>query len=103
MNQRQREFVDHYVAHGLKNATRSAIAAGYSQKIARIRACKLKKHPEIRLAIADRQAELCERHQIDRDTLIIMLLQAYFNADSILGEIKAVREIANLLGFYNTQ
>ena len=101
MNQQQREFVDHYVAQGLKNATRSAIAAGYSPKIARIRACKLKKHPEVRSAIADRQAELSERHRLDRDALIIMLLQVYFNADSTLSEVHAVREIGKLLGYYD--
>jgi len=101
MNQRQREFVDHYVAHGLKNATRSAIAAGYSQKIARIRACKLKKHPEVRSAIADRQAELSERHQLDRDALILLLLQSYYTAGSTADEVAAVVEIARILGFYN--
>ena len=101
MNQQQREFVDHYVAHGLKNATRSAIAAGYSPKIARVRACKLKKHPEIRSAIADSQAELIERHQLDRDALILLLLQSYYTAGSTADEVAAVVEIARVLGFNN--
>ena len=101
MNQRQREFVDHYVAHGLKNATRSAIAAGYSPKIARVRACKLKKHPEVRSAIADRQVELSERHQLDRDALILLLLQSYYTAGTAADEVAAVVEIARILGFYN--
>lgn len=100
MNQQQREFVDHYVAHGLKNATRSAVAAGYSPRIARVRACKLKKHPEIRSAIADRQAELSDRHQIDHDALVILLLQSYYGAESVSDEIAAVAEIARVLGFY---
>ena len=101
MNQQQLDFVNHYIANGLKNATRSAIAAGYSPKIAKVRACKLKKHPEIRSAIADRQAELSDRHQLDRDALIIMLLQAYFNADSTFSEVDAVKEIGKLLGYYD--
>ncbi|MEK9652798.1 MAG: terminase small subunit [Betaproteobacteria bacterium] len=101
MNQQQLDFVNHYIANGLKNATRSAIAAGYSPKIARVRASKLKKHPEIRSAIADRQAELSDRHQLDRDALIIMLLQAYFNADSTFSEVYAVKEIGKLLGYYD--
>ena len=101
MNQQQREVVEHYVAHGLKNATRSAIAAGYSPKIARVRACKLKKHPEIRSAIADSQAELIERHQLDRDALILLLLQSYYTAGSTADEVAAVVEIARVLGFNN--
>ena len=100
MNQRQREFVNHYVAHGLKNATRSAIAAGYSPKIARVRACKLKKHPEVRSAIADRQKELVEELKIDRIALVIKLLESYYNAGSAAGEVLALREIGVLLGFY---
>ena len=102
MNQRQREFVDHYVAHGLKNATRSAIAAGYSPKIARVRACKLKKHPEIRSAIADRQAELSARYQLDRDALILLLLQSYYCAGTVTEEVAALGEIARVLGFYES-
>jgi phage terminase small subunit len=100
MNQRQREFVDHYVAHGLKNATRSAIAAGYSPKIARVRACKLKKHPEIRSAIANRQKQLAEEFDIDRAALVIKLLESYYNAGSVAEEVLALREIGVLLGFY---
>lgn len=101
MNQRQREFVDHFIAHGLKNATRSAIAAGYSPKIAKVQGCRLRKHPKIRSAIADRQAELVDRHQLDRDALIIMLLQSYFHAGSTSEEVESLREIGKLLGFYD--
>ena len=101
MNQQQLDFVNHYIANGLKNATRSAIAAGYSPKIARVRASKLKKHPEIRSAIADRQAELIERHQLDRDALILLLLQSYYTAGSTADEVAAVVEIARVLGFHN--
>ena len=101
MNQRQREFVDHFIAHGLKNATRSAIAAGYSPKIAKVQGCRLRKHPEIRSAIADRQAELIERHQLDRDALILLLLQSYYTAGSTADEVAAVVEIARVLGLYN--
>ena len=103
MNQQQLDFVNHYIANGLKNATRSAIAAGYSPKIAKVRACKLKKHPEIRSAIADRQAELVDRHQLDRDALVVLLLQSYYNATDTIEEVAAVAEIARILGFYDEQ
>jgi phage terminase small subunit len=103
MNQQQLDFVNHYMANGLKNATRSAIAAGYSPKIARVRASKLKNHPEIRSAIADRQAELVDRHQLDRDALVVLLLQSYYNATSTIEEVGAVAEIARILGFYDEQ
>jgi phage terminase small subunit len=101
MNQQQLDFVNHYIANGLKNATRSAIAAGYSPKIAKVRACKLKKHPEIRSAIADRQAVLASEFGIDRTALVIKLLEAYYSAGSTNEEIAALREIGTLLGFYD--
>jgi len=101
MNQRQQEFVDHFISSGLKNATRSAIAAGYSPKVARVQGCRLRKHPEIRSAIADRQAELIDRHQLDRDALVVLLLQSYYNATDTIEEVAAVAEIARILGFYN--
>ena len=101
MNQRQREFVDHFISSGLKNATRSAIAAGYSPKIARVQGCRLRKHPEVRAAIADRQAMLASEFGIDRTALVIKLLEAYYSAGSTNEEIAALREIGTLLGFYD--
>jgi len=101
VNQRQLDFVNHYVATGLKNATRSAIAAGYSPKVARVKACKLKKHPEIQLVIADYRAELVERHRLDRDALIAALLRSYYAAESVGDEIAALAEIARILGFHD--
>lgn len=100
MNQQQLDFVNHYIANGLKNATRSAIAAGYSPKIAKVRACKLKKHPEIRSAIADCQKQLAEEFEIDRTALMIKLLESYYNAGSAAEEVLVLREIGVLLGFY---
>jgi len=102
MNQRQREFVDHFIAHGLKNATRSAIAAGYSPKIAKVQGCRLRKHPAIRSAIADRQKELVDHHKLDRDALILLLLQSYYCAGSVTEEVAALGEIARVLGFYES-
>lgn len=103
MNQQQREFVDHYIAHGLKNATRSAIAAGYSPRIAGVRACKLKKNPEIRSAIADRRRELSKEFSLDRQAIVLKLLEAYYTADTTTAEIQAITEIAKLLGYHDNQ
>ena len=101
MNQRQQEFVNHFIAHGLKNATRSAIAAGYSPKIARVQGCRLKNLPEIRSAIADRRRELSEEFSLDREAIVLKLLEAYYTADTTTAEIQAIAEIAKLLGFYD--
>jgi len=59
LNDKQSRFIDEYLIDS--NATRAAIAAGYSEKTARSTACKLLQVPEIAAEVKQRQRVLCER------------------------------------------
>lgn len=52
VNERQRKFVERFMATG--NATKSAIAAGYSEKTARVQGSQLLTNPAIQQAIKKR-------------------------------------------------
>ena len=56
MNDKQRAFIDHYFANNM-NATKAAIAAGYSEKTAYSQGSRLLKHAEVSEAINDRLTE----------------------------------------------
>lgn len=65
---KQERFVAEYLKDG--NATRAAIAAGYSEKTARSTGAENLTKPDIAAAIAKAQSERTERTKIDIDYVI---------------------------------
>lgn len=72
MNPKQQAFVRAYLGSAHGNATKAAIAAGYSERSAHVQGCELLKHPKVREAI-DKRAE-----------------KADITAESILQELRSV-------------
>lgn len=81
LNDRQRAFVDAYLANGF-NATQAAIAAGYSPQSARTRGYDLVRNPDIRAHI-DAHLEACGA---SRDKVLQELTDLAFKADMRLFE-----------------
>ena len=73
LNARQQYFVEHYVLTG--NATKSAIAAGYSQRSASSIGERLLRKDEVAAAVAASQSDLLERVMVDQDMVIAGLLK----------------------------
>jgi phage terminase small subunit len=66
--EKQRRFVEEYLIDG--NATRSAIAAGYSEKTARSAGCENLTKPNIMRAIMDGRKDRSERMEVDADWVL---------------------------------
>jgi phage terminase small subunit len=73
LNARQQYFVEQYVLTG--NATKSAIAAGYSQRSASSIGERLLRKDELAAAVAASQSDLLERVMVDQDMVIAGLLK----------------------------
>ena len=73
LNARQQYFVEQYVLTG--NATKSAIAAGYSQRSASSIGERLLRKDEVAAAVAASQSDLLERVMVDQDMVIAGLLK----------------------------
>ena len=63
MNEKQKRFADHYLV--LNNGTKAAIAAGYSEKTARIKASQLLVLEDVELYIEERRKKISEVSLID--------------------------------------
>lgn len=96
---KQRRFVEAYLSPDCPDATTAARIAGYKRGAA-VRAYELLRNPKVVRVLWEEQALLREKHQIDRDRLVVMLLAAYHGADAVLDQISAVRELARLCGLY---
>ena len=68
LNPRQDRFVDEYLLDG--NGTQAAIRAGYSPKTAYSIASENLRKPDIQQAIAERQRQLAEKRQWDRERVV---------------------------------
>ena len=76
----------------------AAISAGYEPK----RAANLLRARRIQAFIAEEQNHYREKHRLEREQLVQMLLAAHCRATSATEEIAAVRELGRLLGLYPT-
>ena len=76
----------------------AAISAGYEGK----RAANLLRARRIQTFIAEEQNHYREKHRLEREQLVQMLLAAHCRATSATEEIAAVRELGRFLGLYPT-
>ena len=74
----------------------AAILAGYEGK----RAANLLRARRIQAFIAEEQNHYREKHRLEREQLVQMLLAAHCRATSATEEIAAIRELGRLLGLY---
>lgn len=92
---KQERFVAEYLKDG--NATRAAIAAGYSEKTARAIGAENLTKPDIASAIARAQSERTERTKIDLDYVVTRLaVEAELSPDdggTQSGRVAALREL----------
>jgi phage terminase small subunit len=75
-NQRQRLFVEHYLLQ--LNASKAALAAGYSAHTARATGWKLLHHPKIAAEIKAAMAARAERNKISADRVLQELARIAF-------------------------
>ena len=98
---RRERFIEEYLTD--RNGTQAAIRAGYSAKTARQIAYELLTKPDVSYEIAQRSFAVSRRLQIDLETVLTNLGEAYVEAKR-LGRpeemIAACREIGKLCGFY---
>lgn len=93
MNKKKQIFVQFYNAPGetFKNASKSAIAAGYSAKTAGSAGYRLLKDPEVKALCDEHSAKLCEKLEISAEQTLLKLhrgqefdVRKLYNADRVL-------------------
>ena len=98
---RQKLFVENFLATG--NGTQAAIAAGYAESGARVRAHRLTKDSRVQKALQARQSADATRLSTQREDVIQGLLEAIQDAKAQrdpVAMISGYREIGRMLGFY---
>ncbi len=99
---RQDRFVSEYLVD--LNATRAAIASGYSPHTAKNQASRLLANVNVHAVIERKQSEIRKRLDIQREDIIIGLQDSFKTAKEQgdpSGMIAAMTEIARLLGLYS--
>jgi len=98
---KQKEFVKQYLVD--LNATRAAIRAGYKERRARERGCRLLHHPRIQAALAEAAKQREQRTLISQDYVIQRLKEEaeYFGADaSQAGRVSALKLLGQHLRMF---
>ncbi len=101
LSARHQVFCDQYVLSN--NGARSAIAAGYSERSARITASKLLTNPNIQGALRARKQVLESELQVTRQRVLDGLQEAVDLArvqGNPVALVSAWREIAKICGYY---
>jgi hypothetical protein len=96
---RQAKFVECYALD--RNAARAARSAGYSVKGAKVTGCQLLTNPNLKAALAAKEAELAVKLEIDRDTVVAGIFSGIASA-RMQGEagtvIRGWCEVAKITG-----
>lgn len=104
LTSRQERFINEYLLSG--NATDAARIAGYSEKSAKVRACRLTKDNRIASAIAAKQAENAAKLELKREDVLKGLLEAVKLAEEQANPaalVSAWREIGRVIGCYQPE
>jgi phage terminase small subunit len=101
---KQIRFVDEYLIDF--NASRAAIAAGYSSSGAKVQGSRLLTNVNVRRLVERRQEATSERLRITRDDvvkgLVIAAEQASLNKDPA-SMIAAMSEVSKMMGYYKQE
>lgn len=101
---RQARFLDEFILTG--NAAEAARKAGYSERGAKVTACRLLTKPNLQQALAAKKQAKAVELELRKDHVIAALLQALNLARSQANPaaiVAAAREIGRLLGFYDPE
>ena len=101
LNARQQRFVAEYLVD--LNGQRSAIAAGYSPRGAKVAASRLLTDVNVKALVRKRQAELARRVEIRREDIVRGLLETIEMArgqGDAQSMIRAAAEINKMLGYH---
>lgn len=97
---RQQAFIQHYMANG-GNGTQAAIAAGYSERSARVTACELLKMEKIQRRMQPAQEEQKERLGLDADWIISRLMkEAGDPENSEAARVRALELLGKVEGIF---
>jgi len=98
---KQSRFIDEYLTDF--NASRAAIASGFSPKSAKVQGSRLLTNVNVKLNMERRQKATERRLQVTRDNviqgLVIAAEQARINNDPA-SMIAAMSEVSKMMGFY---
>ena len=101
---RQEKFVEHYALCG--NAAEAARLAGYSDKSAKVRACRLTKDNRIAAEVAKRRAESAASLELRKEDVISGILSAINMAREQQNPATMISgwvQLAKLCGFYEPE
>jgi len=104
LTSRQERFINEYLLSG--NAADAARRAGYCEKSAKVRACRLTKDNRIASAIAAKQAENAAKLELTREDVLSGLLEAVKLAKAQANPtalVSAWREIGRVIGCYQPE
>lgn len=101
---KQSRFVDEYLIDF--NASRAAIAAGYSSSGAKVQGSRLLTNANVRRLVDRHQQETSKRLRITRDDvikgLVVAAEQARLNKDPA-SMISAMSEVSKMMGYYKQE
>ncbi len=101
LNPRQDRFVDEYLLDG--NGTQAAIKAGFSPATAAQQASRLLRNVKVQQAIGERQRQLAEKRQWDRERLVseaesnLHLAREHKQMGSANGALELIGRVTGLL------
>lgn len=97
LKRRHRRFVDEYLTG--KKGTDAIIASGFKGKHANVAACTLLARPEVRAAVEERRAVLCEAVGLRQEAILTEIMDLAFNTkDEKAVKLSALRELAEIIG-----
>lgn len=94
---KQQQFVAHYLANGL-NATRAAIAAGYSPKTADSQASRMLKNAKVRRVVDERKEQGLAKLEITAGRVLEAIGKIAFAEGVLAGELEPVENKDKLKG-----
>lgn len=95
LKRRHKRFVDEYLLG--KTATDAMRAIGFKGKEPRIAACKLLMRPEVRAAVEERRAVLCEAVGLRQESILREMMDIAFGNDRT-DKVRALTELAEIIG-----
>ncbi len=101
INAKQTRFVEEYLVDG--NATRAALAAGYSPRTAHSQGHRLLKNVLVAAALEQRQGERAKRAEITADEILMELVRLGFDMEEETRDrLKALELAGKHLGMFKT-
>jgi phage terminase small subunit len=99
LKRRHRRFVDEYLTG--KKGTEAMKAIGFKGRRPEIAASKLLARPEVRAAVEERRAVLCEAVGLRQESILAEMMKIAFGRDRA-DKVRALTELAEIIGLKKT-